>query len=318
MDMDPPEHTRLRRLIARAFTVRRVEQLRSRTEDVASELLDRMTAADQPADLVAGLAMPLPGTMICELLGVPYADRAAFGTWVETFVSTTGLTGEQKRTYVESLRDYVATMVARRRRDPSDDLLSALVQAHDEGDRLAEDEVIGLVTILLAAGYETVATQITNFVLTLLQHPDQWRLLHDRSDQSNCIPDAVEELLRYIPLPATEAVLPRYATADVTLGGGTVRAGEAILVSKYAANRDPLVFADPERLDLSRPPGAHLAFGHGVHHCVGAALARMELQVALGSLLTRLPGLRLAVAEADLQWKTGLAVRGPLALPVAW
>jgi cytochrome P450 len=315
IDLDPPEHTRLRRLIAKAFTVRRVEQLRSRAGQVAADLLDGMLAAGQPADLVDGLALPLPGVMICELLGVPYADRGEFAAWAEAFVSTTALTGEQRRTYLGHLGAYLATLVAQRRQAPTDDLLGALVTAYDEHDRLTEDEVINLALLLLGAGYESTATQLANFVYALLTHPDQLQLLRERPD---LIPNAVEELLRWVPLTPTAAALPRYATEDVQLSGGTVCAGEAVLAAKHAANRDPRVFDDPDRLDITREPKAHLASGHGAHHCVGAQLARMDLQVALALLLQRCPGLRLAVAEDQLRWKGGMAVRGLVELPVSW
>jgi cytochrome P450 len=316
VDLDPPEHTRVRRVIAKAFTARRVERLRPRAESIAGSVLDAMIAAGPPADLVADFALPFPTTVICELLGVPYADREKFGRWTDAFMSTTALTAEQRDARLGELAHYLGSLVAQRRREPADDLLGALVVAHDAEDRLSEQELIELATVLLAAGHESTASQIGNFVYTLLGHPEQLAVLRDAPAS---IPGAVEELLRYIPLPTTEAELPRYATADVPLEGGTVPAGEAVLPLYSSANRDPRVFADPGRLDVRREATAsQLAFGHGVHHCVGAQLARMELQVALGALLSRLPGLRLAVPEEELRWKRGLATRGLLALPVAW
>jgi len=209
---------------------------------------------------------------------------------------------------------YMAGLVGQRRREPTDDLLGALVLARDEGDRLTEQELISLAMTLLAGGHETTANQIANSVYLLLTHPDQLALLRSRPEP---IPGAVEEMMRFVPLAAT-AGTPRYATADVELTGGTVPAGDAVLVFVPAANRDPRVFPDPDRLDVTRGPAAQLALGHGAHHCLGAGLARMELQVALGSLLERFPGLRLAVDKDELRWKAGTLVRGPLALPVAW
>jgi cytochrome P450 len=316
VDLDPPEHTRLRRVIAKAFTARRVEGLRPRAEQVAAELLDRMVDAGPPADLVEAFALPFPTTMICELLGVPFADRHRFRVWAEAFVSTTKLSAEERGAHLTELAAYLGELVAARRREPTDDLLGALVVARDQDDRLSEQEVIDLATILLAGGHETTSTQIANFTYLLLSHPDQLALLRERPD---LLPGAVEELLRYVPLTRTESELPRYATVDVELSGGIVPAGDPVQVSYNTANRDPRVFEDPGRLDVTRTPGSsHVAFGHGTHHCVGAQLARMELRVALGALLTRLPGLRLAAGDDEIRWKRGLATRGPLRLPIAW
>jgi cytochrome P450 len=313
-DTDPPEHSRLRRLIAKAFTARRVEQLRPRATQIVDGLLTGMVQAGPPVDLVESLALPLPVMVICELLGVPYADRASFQVWTSGLMATTALTPEQRGGHIDDVSTYLAGLVGRRRREPTDDLLGALVLASDEGDRLTERELISLAMTVLAAGHETTANQIANSAYLLLTRPDQLALLRSRPDP---IPGAVEELLRFVPLAAT-AGTPRYATADVELTGGTVPAGDAVMVFVPAANRDPRVFPDPDRLDVSRLPAAHLALGHGAHHCLGAGLARMELQVALGSLLERFPGLRLAVDKDELRWKAGTLVRGPVAVPVAW
>ena len=313
--MDPPEHTRLRRLVAKAFTARRVELLRARTQQIADGLVDDMLAAGPPADLVERFATPLPIQVICELLGVPFADRHQFHTWSEAIVSTTSLRPEQIQNYLDNLYGYIAELVAQRRREPMDDLLGAMVRARDENaDRLTEQEMVQLAAGLLAAGHETTVTQIPNFVYVLLQHPDELARLRANLD---LVPSAVEELMRYIPL-GVAAAFPRYATEDVELSGVLVRAGEPVLPAVGSANRDGEVFANPDTLDLGRDPNPHLGFGHGVHHCVGAQLARMELQVALRTLVTRLPGLRLAVPEPELTWKSGLLVRGLAALPVAW
>ncbi|ROT28236.1 cytochrome P450 [Micromonospora sp. HM5-17] len=315
LSMDPPEHTRLRRLAAKAFTARRVELLRARTQQIADELVDGMIEAGPPADLVERFATPLPIQVICELLGVPFADRHHFHTWSEAIVSTTSLTPEQIDDYLQRLQGYIGELLARRRHEPTDDLLSAMVQAWEEHqDHLDEAAVVRFAAGLLAAGHETTVTQIPNFVYVLLQHPTELARL--RADLS-LVPSAVEELLRYVPLGVASA-FPRYALQDIELGGVLVRAGEPVLASLTSANRDAEVFTDPDRLDLARDPNPHIGFGHGVHHCVGAQLARMELQVALRTLVTRLPGLRLAVPEPELVWKSGLIVRGLVALPVAW
>ncbi|SBT51225.1 cytochrome P450 [Micromonospora auratinigra] len=313
--MDPPEHTRLRRLVAKAFTARRVEELRPGTRAVADELVDGMLAAGPPADLVAHLATPLPIRVICDLLGVPVSDQDRFHTWSEAIVSTTSLAPEVAQQYIDSLLAYMGGLVARRREEPADDLLSAMVRARDEhADRLSEEEMVMLAAGLLAAGHETTVTQIPNLVYVLLTTPGAWATLRERPE---LVPTAVEELMRFIPLGAT-AAFPRYATEDVELGGVLVRAGEPVVCSIPAANRDGTVFPDADRLDLTREVNPHLGFGHGVHHCVGAQLARMELRVVLETLLDRTPGLRLAVAEEELSWKSGLLVRGLRALPVAW
>lgn len=312
MDLDPPEHTRLRKPAARALTVRQVERLRPRAQEVAGELLDRFARGD---DLVEGFALPLPCIVLCELLGIPYTDRAEFGRWLLSYTSTTALTGAHRRDGANKIRGYLASLITSRRAEPSDDLVSSLIEAQDADDRLTDREVVDLLTVLLAAGFDTTAAHITNSVLSLLQRPGQWQLLTEHHD---LVPGAVEELLRHVPLPSTETALPRYATEDVVLSGGTVRRGQPVLAARSAANRDQEIFTDPERLDITRTPGKHLAFGHGPHYCTGAALARMNLQVALCGLVERHPGLRLAVPEDQLQWKTGSLMRGPLALPVTW
>ena len=293
-----------------------METLRPRAQQSADELVDAMLAAGPPSDLVEHFAVPLPGVMICELLGVPFADRQNFYRWGNAFFSTTAMTAEEREASIGELGAYLAGLVGRRRREPEDDLPSALVIARDEHDSLSETEVIGLAITLFTAGYESTASQIADFAFTLLTNPDQLQLVRDRPD---LVPGAVEELLRYIPLSANEAMLPRYATQDVELSAGKVCAHEAVLVGMNAANRDPDVYEDPDRLDVTRALGRpHLAFGHGVHHCIGAPLARMDLQVAMSTLIGRLPGLKLAVDPDRVAWKSGLAVRGPVALPIAW
>ncbi|MFE9652070.1 cytochrome P450 [Micromonospora sp. NPDC006431] len=315
LSMDPPDHTRVRRLVAKAFTARRVDELRPRTRAVAEELVDGMLAAGQPADLVAYLATPLPIRVICDLLGVPVSDQDKFHTWSEAIVSTTSLEPGLVQHYLDSLLAYMAGLVARRRVEPADDLLSAMVRARDEhADRLSEEEMVMLAAGLLAAGHETTVTQIPNMMYVLLTTPGAWDTLRGRPE---LVATAVEELMRFIPLGAT-AAFARYATEDVELGGVLVRAGEPVVVSIPSANRDGTVFPDADRLDLAREVNPHLGFGHGVHHCLGAQLARMELRVVLETLLDRAPGLRLAVPEEELTWKSGLLVRGLVAMPVGW
>jgi cytochrome P450 len=312
--LDPPEHTRLRRLVTKAFTVRRVENLRPRAQQIADELIDSMLAEGEPAELVEDFALPLPITVICEVLGVPVDDRADFRLWSDAFLSTTKFTVEQVTRYRMELRGYMTDLIAQRRASPQDDLLSAMVAARDNEDRLSEEELLSLSEAILIAGHETTATQIPSFVYALLTHPDQLAKL--RADLSY-VPQAVEELLRFIPIGAG-ALQARYALEDVELGGMTVRTGEPVLAANQSANHDEALFTDPDQLDLRRDGASHLGFGHGPHHCLGASMARMELQIALRTLLSRLPGLRLAGDIDDVVWKSGVSTYGPEQMYIAW
>ncbi|MFC6884574.1 MULTISPECIES: cytochrome P450 [Actinomadura] len=314
IDMDPPDHTRVRRHVVRAFTHRRVQAMRPRVEGVAGRLLDGVEARGRPVDLVEEFALPLPVTVICELLGVPMGDRRRFQRWSDAFLSVSAYSDDEVRDAQRSLDAFLAELVERRREEPEDDLLSALVHLRDEDGGLDERELVHLGVGLLIAGYETTATQISNFAYVLLTRPEQWERL--RRDPG-LLPGALEELLRFVPL-GSETGLPRVATRDVRLGGVLVRAGDTVMAARTAASRDEKVFGDGERLDLGREENPHLAFGYGLHHCVGAHLARLELQVAFSALLRRFPGLRLAVPEPEVRWKDGLVVRGPAALPVTW
>jgi cytochrome P450 len=262
-------------------------------------------------DLVDMFALSLPVAVICELLGVPVADRPRFRVWSDNALSTSRLTAEQFMASREEMRDYMRGLIADHRANPRDDLMTALIEARDERDRLSELELVDLCSGILVAGHETTASQIPNFLLTLLDRPAAMARL--RSDPT-LIPGAVEELLRFVPLGASSS-FPRYAMTDVQVGDTLVRAGEPVLVAVGAANRDGLRFADPDTLKVDAPPEQHLGFGHGVHHCLGAALARMELQEALRALLLELPGLRLA---GDVVWKKEMLVRGLVTMPVGW
>ncbi|MCS0637957.1 cytochrome P450 [Streptomyces sp. LP05-1] len=311
LGMDPPGHTRLRTLVARAFTVHRVEKLRPAVRELAHGLLDELEAAGPPADLVDRYALPIPVAVICRMLGVPEEDRPRFREWSDAALSTSSLTPEEFARNQEELRAYMAGLIEEHRRSPRPDLMTGLIEARDTGDRLSELELIDLCVGILVAGHETTASQIPNFVHALLDHPDQWKLLRERPE---LIRGAVEELMRFVPL-GSGAAFPRYATEDVEVGGTLVRAGEPVLVAVGAANRDALRFTAPGRLDVTRTGVQHLGFGHGVHHCLGAPLARLELQEALAALLARFPGLRLA---GDVAWKNQMLVRGPRVMPVGW
>ncbi|WP_438295342.1 cytochrome P450 [Streptomyces sp. HUAS TT7] len=311
LGMDPPDHTRLRSLVARAFTVRQVEKLRPQVRELTASLLDDMEAAGPPADLVDAYALPLPVAVICRMLGVPTEDRPRFRVWSDAALSTSSLTAAEFEANREELRAYMGELIERHRRDPQDDLMTALIEARDGGDRLTELELVDLCVAVLVAGHETTASQIPNFTLTLLDHPDQLAQLRARPE---LIAGAVEELLRFVPL-GSGAGQARYATEDVEVGGTLVRAGTPVLVAMGAANRDALRFTAPGVLDIAREGNQHLGFGHGVHHCLGAPLARLELQEALSALITRFPGLKLA---GDVTWKSEMLVRGPRVMPVAW
>jgi cytochrome P450 len=313
LSMDPPEHTRIRKLVGKAFTPRRVEELRPRAADVASCLLDTMVADGPPADLVDSFSFALPAIMICELLGIPEGDRHAFRGWADATVSTTTTTPVQEQDAYLHLVSYLAGLFEARRARPGDDLLTGLVQARDDDDRLSESELLVLAMALLVAGYETTARQITNMTYTLLTHPVQ---LQQLSRQPELLPGAVEEMLRFNVFAS--AINPRIATTDVELGDVRVRAGEPVLCSRSSANRDEKVFSRADELDFGRDPNPHVAFGYGPHFCLGANLARMELQVALGTILSRLPRVQIAVPEESLTWHDGTIMRGLAAFPITW
>jgi cytochrome P450 len=315
LDMDPPDHTRLRRLAAKAFTARRVDLLRPRTQEIIDGLVDKMAAAGPPADLMDSFSWPLPITVICELLGVPVEDRVKFRTWTDALLAITAYTPDEILDARVKIREYMAGLIAGRRREPAGDLLTALIKARDEEDRLSETEMVNFAVGLLVAGHETTANQFGNFMYNLLTHPDQLAALRANLD---LVDSAVEEMMRYTPLGGASSGFPRIATEDLELGGVTVREGDAVFVDITAANRDPRVFENPDQLDVGRQVNPHIGFGHGVHHCLGAQLARLELRLALTTVLRRFPDLSFAVRETEISWKHGRAVRGLQALPVTW
>ncbi|MDG9704720.1 cytochrome P450 [Streptomyces sp. DH37] len=314
--MDPPEHTRLRRVVAKAFTMRRIEQLRPRVERIIEDLLDDMEKQGSPADLVTRFARPQPALVIFEMLGVPFEDREQLQEWAETTLTATGdrYTLDDVLGALGSLRAYVAGLLEQRRREPADDLLSVLVTARDEEDRLTEKEMLDLAVGVLVTGYETTSDQISNFVYLLLTRPDKLRELRE---DPGLLPRAVDEMLRYVPLLRATS-FPRVATEDVRLSAGLVRAGEAVLPAMMSANRDEAVFDSPDELDFHREDNPHLGFGHGPHRCLGAQLATMELQIALGALLRRFPRLRLAVPAEEVPWRVVTLQRAPRELMIEW
>ena len=314
LNKDGADHRRLRGLVSQAFTPARVRALRPAVQAIADELLD--AAAPRGAmDLVADYAFPLPTIVIAQLLGVPAEDRERFKDWSNAFVAPALTPAEQART-VERLQAFVAYLTelfAARRAAARDDLISALLQAEAAGDQLSQSELFSTVVLLIVAGHETTVSLIGNAALALLRHPEALTRL--RADPAR-MPAAVEEFLRYDS--PVERALVRFATRDTTLGGCPVQRGDLVIGILGAANRDPAHFGQPERLDLDQPAPRHLAFGQGVHYCLGAPLARLEGEIALNTLLRRLPSLRLAVPEAELAWRTVPMFRGLAALPVTW
>lgn len=315
LGMDPPEHTRLRRLVASAFTPRRVEELRPRTEQIAGQLMGAVSVAPRPVDLMGCYALQLPIKVIFELLGVPYEDCDRLHALSEVIFS---LGAHSRETVVAArgeIEEYLTGMIEQRRREPSDDLLASLVAARDSEGRLTETELLNFALILLTVGHMSTANTLSSALLVLLTNPEVMGRLRDEPE---LIPAAVEELLRYNPLALSGTQL-RVATEDVEVAGVTIRAGDAVIASIGAANRDAEVFAQPDLLDVQRADNPHIAFGYGVHHCLGAQLARMELQVAIGTLLRKLPSLpKLAVPAEWLTVRTGLTGRSLVTLPIQW
>ncbi|CAL9332826.1 cytochrome P450 [Streptomyces sp. enrichment culture] len=314
MGMPPDSHARLRRLVSRAFTARRVAALRPRIAEITHHLVDDLIADGAPADLVSRLALPLPTAVICEMLGIPRSDQHVFRAFTEALMSASRFTDEQVAQAAEEYADYLRGHVAQRRAHPEDDLISALVEARDEDGRLSENELLMLTGGMLVGGHETTANQLAGQVLVLLDDRRRYERLVARPD---LVPAAVEELLRHVPLWASVGP-SRVATEDVEIGGVTIRAGEAVVYSLASANRDETVFEHPDDVLLDRAANPHIAFGQGPHFCLGAPLARAELQCALEALTGRLPGLRLARPAPELHWHRGMLVRGLVELPVVW
>ncbi|MCG5218874.1 cytochrome P450 [Streptosporangium soli] len=314
LQMDPPEHSRLRSLVARGFTARRTETLRPAIRAQVELLLDDMAATGPPYDLVLGFARVLPLTVVSELLGLPVRDRTRIGSWVDILLSLTTFAPHEVGRARKEFKDYLAGQVAEKRARPADDLLSRLVAIRDEGDSLSEEELVMLGATIITGGFLTTAAQIALSCLCLLRHPDQLALLRGRPE---LLPSAVDELLRYNSL-TTGGGLLRIATEDIEVGGVTIHAGEAVLPALSSANRDASVFADPETFDITRRPNPHIAFGLGAHFCLGAQLAKIELEEALDGLFGRFPTLRLEARDQDLRVNHGHLVRGLPELPVAW
>ncbi|MFD0020807.1 cytochrome P450 [Streptomyces sp. NPDC058382] len=314
LSTDAPVHTRLRKLVTREFTPRRMQQLVPRVREMTDELLDTMLALPgRRTDLVESLAFPLPMSVICELLGVPFLDRRAFRTWSNIAVSS--IDAAERRKATADMSGYLAGLLDDKREQPGDDLMSALIHtADEEGDRLSAEELMGMAWLLLVAGHETTVNLISNGVLALLTHPEQLAAL--RADPG-LIDNAVEEMLRYAG--PVETPTYRFTTGPFEIGGTVIPGGgELVLIAMADANRDPERYPDADRFDITRDARGHVAFGHGIHYCLGAPLARIEAAVAIGSLLERCPELALDTDPEALAWRTGMLIRGPEGLPVRW
>jgi cytochrome P450 PksS len=317
LDVDEPDHTRLRALVRKAFTPRLIEQLQRRIQTLCEDLLDAAQSKGR-MELIRDYALPLPATVIADLLGVPAEDRRKFHRWSSKIVSVSpgaeaSLQGLQVVPSVWAFMRYLRKQFEQSHVEPKDDLITALVQAEEAGDKLSEDELLAMGFLLLVAGHETTVNLIASGTLALLEHPEQLKML--RSDPS-LIRSAVEDLVRYTS--PVQLATERYAREDVTIAGTTIPRGELMLAVIGSANRDEQQFENPDALDITRDPNKHLAFGKGIHHCLGASLARMEAQIAIDALLHRFPNLRLAEAPESLRWQRGLFLRGLEKLPLAF
>ncbi|WP_327715089.1 cytochrome P450 [Streptomyces sp. NBC_00490] len=311
--MDDPEHARLRRLVTAPFAIKKVEALRPAVQRIVDGLIDDLLAGPQPVDLVEALALPIPSLVICELLGVPYEDHEMFQSHTKTMVSSAA-TPEQRGVATREIAGYLATMIGKRLADPRDDLLSSIAGRITAGE-LDHRQATEMALLLLIAGHETTSNMIALGTAALLEHPDQLALLRE-SDDPELVASAVEELLRYLNI--THQGRRRAVTEDIEIAGEVIKAGEGIIVVNEIGNRDPEAFEDPDRLDITRDARRHVAFGFGIHQCLGQPLARMELQVVYGTLYKRIPTLRLACDVQDVKFKHDAFIYGVHELPVAW
>lgn len=324
LSKDPPDHTRLRRLVSKAFTPRFIEGLRPRIQEIANELLDKVEKGSRPEgepsgqrrmDLIEDYAFPLPITVISEMLGVPKEDRQKFRQWSNTAVSS-----DMSVEYAETLRsemraftEYLSNLFEDKRAYPADDLTSSLIRAEEEGDKLGEEELLAMVFLLLVAGHETTVNLIGNGALALLTHPDQLQKL---KDDPSLMKSAVEEMLRFDG--PVQISTDRFAAENVEFRGASISRGDIVLAVLGSADRDESRFTNPQTLDIEREDNRHLAFGKGIHHCLGAPLARLEGEIGFSTLLARVPDLRLDATLEDLDWRPGLLIRGLQRLPVAF
>ncbi|MEV1246304.1 cytochrome P450 [Nonomuraea sp. NPDC049750] len=311
--MDDPEHARLRRMVTAPFTIKRVEAMRPAVQKIVDDLIDDLLAGPKPVDLVEAFALPVPSLVICELLGVPYADHDFFQDNSKTIINRDA-DPEQRAAALGRLAGYLDTLLGEKLASPGDDLLSGLTERVKTGE-LSQRDAAGIGVLLLIAGHETTANMIALGTLALLEHPDQLALLRDPADQK-LVTSAVEELLRYLHI--THNGRRRAVLADIEIAGQVIRAGEGLIMANDIGNRDPDAFPDPDRLDLQRDARHHVAFGFGIHQCLGQPLARMELQVVYSTLYRRIPTLRLATDLDQIPFKHDGSVYGVYELPVTW
>ncbi|MEU4766513.1 cytochrome P450 [Actinosynnema sp. NPDC023794] len=307
ISMDPPEHTRLRRMLTGAFTVKRMKQLEEHIADIVERQLDELASLAPPVDLVTAFALPVPSLVICELLGVPYEERDTFQVNSAKFLEK-DVVLEEKMAAFGAMNAFLTELVTRKRAEPDEDLLSDLAR----NDDLAIEELTGIAFLLLLAGHETTANMLSLGTFALLENPEQLAALRDDPE---LLPGAVEELMRYL---SVADIFYRYATEDIELGGETITEGSTVVVSLLAANHDPRRFDDPDTLDVRRQARGHLSFGHGIHQCLGQQLARIELRAGFGGLLRRFPTLALAIPADEVKLKTDMNIYGVHELPVTW
>jgi cytochrome P450 len=310
LGLDPPEHQRLRRMLTPEFTIRRIKRLEPRITEIVTQHLDAMEGTGAPVDLVEGFALPIPSLVICELLGVPYGDRADFQERSGRQLDLS-LPIEERLELQRASRGYMHSLVTRARSTPGDDILGMLIREH--GDELTDDELVGIAGLLLLAGHETTSNMLGLGTLALLRNPDQLAAVRDDPD---AVGPAVEELLRWLSIVQTS--IPRITTTDVEVAGVPIPAGQLVFASLPSGNRDPEFVDAPDVLDIRRGAPGHLAFGHGVHHCLGASLARMEMRIAWPALLRRFPNLTLAEDFADVQFRSFHFIYGLRSLMVKW
>ncbi|MFV8054328.1 cytochrome P450 [Mycobacterium sp. 48b] len=310
LGLDPPEHQRLRRMLTAEFTIRRMKRLEPRIVEIVDSHLDAIAASGPPADLVAEFALPIPSLVICELLGVPYEDREDFQQR-STLQLDLSLPIAERLALQQRSRDYMRGLVARARLDPGEDILGMLIRDH--GTELSDDELVGIAGLLLLAGHETTSNMLGLGVLALLRHPEQLAAVRDDPD---AVGPAIEELLRWLSI--VQNAIPRFTTTDVEVAGVRIAAGELVFASLPAGNRDPDFVDSPDVLDIRRGAPGHLAFGHGVHHCLGAPLARMEMRIAIPALLRRFPTLALAEPFDAVQYRSFHFIYGLKSLAVTW
>ncbi|OCA80842.1 cytochrome P450 family protein [Pseudobacillus wudalianchiensis] len=308
---DPPDHKRLRGLVQKAFTPNMIAGMRGRIQEITNELLDQ-AASKEKMNLIDDFAFPLPIIVICEMLGVPSSDRDKFRLWSNSLIE--GANGENAQNIYQHMNEfieYLGQWFEKTRQHPGDDLISQLIHAEDEGDQLTERELYGVVSLLIIAGHETTVNLIGNGILALLEHPDQFKLLQHNPD---LIHTAIEELLRFNG--PVEFSTSRWAGEDLEFKGKFMRKGEVVMIALNSANHDPSQFKDPDILDITREKSPHLAFGKGIHLCLGAPLARLEGEIAINSLLQCFPKLKLSVHPDELEWRPGMIVRGVKEIPV--